>query len=89
MTPLTISASTAQSEKREIEVVLHVHVLFDNLDSPSTSSKDLVPESCLFAIVAALPPSLAVMQVVVLDDELHAEKLKERRVDTRSAGIDS
>lgn len=58
-------------------LVVIVDVGRDGLDTVDASAKDAIPDSSLFAIVVALPPSLAMVQVMVLNGKLRPERLKQ------------
>lgn len=53
-----------------------VNVVRNGLNPITASPKDTIPETSLLAIVIALLPTLAVVQVVVLDDKLGIEITK-------------
>lgn len=55
-----------------------VDIVPRSLNALRLRAKDRVEQSTLFAVVVALLPSSAMMQVVVFNDELHIEVLEER-----------
>jgi len=53
--------------------VLIINIIIHGLDSIVTGTEDAVPEACLLAIVVALPVALAMVQIMVLDDNIRVE----------------
>lgn len=50
-----------------------IDIVLDRLDPVTASTEDAVPQTGLLAIVVALLPALAVVQVMVFNDELGIE----------------
>lgn len=59
------------SENRHVRLVDVVDIVVKRLDPLATRAKEPVPHARLLAVVLALSPALAVMQIMVLDAELH------------------
>lgn len=53
--------------------IIIVNIVFRTLDAVVASSKNSVPKTGLFAVVVALSPALAVVDIVVFDDQLCIE----------------
>ena len=64
---------TSQSIQRHGRLVHVVDIIVDRLNTITAGAKDAVPEASLLAVVVALLPALAVVQVVVFDDQLSIE----------------
>lgn len=57
--------------------IVVIDILLIALDALAASAKDPIPETRLLAVVAALLPALAVMKIVILDDEFRIEHSQE------------
>lgn len=57
-----------QSNQRHINHIYIIDILIIALNPISTGPKNTVPKSCLLPIVMALPPSLTVVNIVILND---------------------
>lgn len=62
------SKSNAFSDPRHRHLVVVVDIVHLTFDPICASAKDAIPQASLFAVVGALLPALAVVQVVILDD---------------------
>jgi hypothetical protein len=63
-------------EDGQLELVVVVDVLGSKFNALGASAEKLVPETSLLAVVGAVLPALAVVQVVVLNAQLSVEELE-------------
>ena len=73
------------SKERHIHLTFKVNVL--RLNARRRRPEQSVPELRLLPVVAALPPPLAMMQVMIFNDEFTAHKLQHERREARRDGI--
>lgn len=64
-------------EERHVDRIDVVDILFHRLDAPITSAENTIPETRLLAVVVTLPPALAVVQVVVFNNDIAVEHLQQ------------
>lgn len=67
----------ASSKQRHRRRILIVYICSHRLDALMTGPEDPVPQPGLLAVVVAPAPPLPMMQVVVLDDDLRAQRLQQ------------
>lgn len=85
----TPCSSSSSLDQREIKRIRIIHIIRRSFNPVATGSKNAVPHSRLLAVVVALSPTLAVVQVVVFDDELAVEVLQKESGWARRRGEDS
>lgn len=78
--------------KRQVNGIVPVNIVIHSLNSVLASVEDDIPEASLLAVVAAGLPALAVVQIVILHDELgteppedEGEGVRRRRLDAQTA----
>ena len=75
--------------QRKIKRIRIIHILRRSFNPVTTGSKQAIPHSRLLAVVVALSPSFAVVQVVIFDDQLAVEVLQKESSGAWSGGEDS
>ena len=71
------NASRSSLEQRHIDRFRIVNIALGRLDTLMARAKDLVPQASLLAIVMTLPPSFAVVEVMILNDNLGIHPLQQ------------
>lgn len=56
-----------------------IDVAFHRLVPLVTSSKNNIPEASLLSIIVAVLPTLSVVQIMILSEQLRTEQLQQRR----------
>lgn len=81
--------STDDSKKRHPGRVNVVDILLQRLDPGVDGAKDAIPKTALLSIVVALPPTLAMVKVMVLDDNLSIQHLQDPAESCRYSEVDA
>lgn len=83
----SFSSSTSSSPKpkpkpkpssiqRHIKRIIHIHRLFSHFNPLPTRAKQRIPQARLFAIILTLPPTLAMMQIMIFNNQFHTKILQ-------------
>lgn len=77
------SSTTSSSPKpkpnsiqRHIKSIIHIHRLLSHFNPLATRAKQRIPQARLFAIILTLPPTLAMMQIMIFNNQFHAKILQ-------------
>lgn len=81
----SFSSSTSSSPKpkpkpnsvqRHVKSIIHIHRLLSHFNPLPTRAKQGIPQARLFAIILALPPTLAMMQIMIFNNQFHTKILQ-------------
>lgn len=81
----SFSSSTSSSPKpkpkpnsiqRHIKSIIHIHRLVSHFNPLPTRAKQRIPQARLFAIILTLPPTLAMMQIMIFNNQFDTKILQ-------------
>ena len=85
----TDEKTKVDSKKRHPGRVNVVDILLQRLDPWVYGAKDAIPKTALLSIVVALPPTLAMVKVMVLDDDFGVQHLQDPAESGRYSEVDA
>ena len=62
-----VQLKTFKSKEWHSDTIIIINILFHAFDAMMAGAEHPIPEACLLAVVVALPPPIAVVEVMILN----------------------